>query len=441
MNGEKIKNKGNKKYYEGEYDISDFNELMYETTIEVFNTKTDENNCLTLDGKKNIKNPIGDGVSLLENISYFTSRKINKRAKNSYLDIYYIKNLGEGYGAGFSDFDRYAFKKFLYSEGGMSRLAMYSEYLGWMQRNDVCKLFKGNACDIKAIIETIMNCKGAFLKDKSGDMETGFGMRLVTQETLQEIIRYRHNLDIKQENISADMERIEQRLLDHLFYSLNYEIGKAGQSGGIYEKESQRFLYDLDKKAYIKMFNRTSYKIYMRSIMFIDSNFSLQDYNNYFDMVMKHVEMVLAIISKEKGKKKYDMVNLMSDNDYDLVDDKKRTLLNIANTMISFYQKEEGGYRREYFGRYKMKSLKDWDNGFWEAYFQNGFLNVKLWSNRNVKKPIWYNINKENVMVYCGYMNFYFCDKEGMICYEVPKERRVIGKYNKKHELFLYFVG
>ena len=121
-NGRKLKNIGNKKYYEGEYDISDFNELMYETTIEVFSTKTDENGCLTLDGKKNMRNPICDGVSLLENISYFTSRKINKRAKISHLDIYDIGYFGEESETGFSSFDKYAFKKYLHAEGGMARL-------------------------------------------------------------------------------------------------------------------------------------------------------------------------------------------------------------------------------------------------------------------------------------------------------------------------------
>ena len=74
-NGEKKKNNGVSKFYDGKYDISDFDELMYETIIEIFNAKTDENNCLTLDSKKN-KNPICDGRSVLENISYFTSLKI-----------------------------------------------------------------------------------------------------------------------------------------------------------------------------------------------------------------------------------------------------------------------------------------------------------------------------------------------------------------------------
>lgn len=439
-NGRKLKNIGNKKYYEGEYDISDFNELMYETTIEVFSTKTDENGCLTLDGKKNMRNPICDGVSLLENISYFTSRKINKRAKISHLDIYDIGYFGEESETGFSSFDKYAFKKYLHAEGGMARLIMYTEYLEWLKRNDVHKLFKANACDIKAIIETIMNCEGTFLKDESGDMETGFGMRFATQKTLHEIIRFRHNMNIEQENISKDMELIEQRLLDHLFYSLNYKIGKAKESMGIYKKESGRCLYELNEKSYIKMFDRAGYEIYGKSIDFINSDINGSDFDNYFNIIKKYEEMVLDVISKGKGKK-YDMVNLISDNDYDLVDDKREALFNIANTMIACYQKKENEYRKNHFGGYKMKSLKDWDNGFWEAYFQDIFFNIKLWSNRNVKKPIHCKINKENVMVYCGYMNFYFCDKERMIYYEVPKERRVISSANKNHEIFMYNVG
>lgn len=63
------KNSGYNKFYDGEYDVSDFNELIYETVIEIFNSKTDEDNCLTLDGKKNVKIPICDGISLLKNIS------------------------------------------------------------------------------------------------------------------------------------------------------------------------------------------------------------------------------------------------------------------------------------------------------------------------------------------------------------------------------------
>ena len=44
-------------------------------------------------------------------------------------------------------------------------------------------------------------------------------------------------------------------------------------------------------------------------------------------------------------------------------------------------------------------------------------------------------------MVYCGYMNFYFCNTENKVCYYVPKDRRIIGRANKNHEIFMYNVS
>ena len=444
-NGQKMKNSSCSKFYEGEYDISDFNELMYETIIEIFNEKTDENKCLTLNGKKNEKYPICDGISLLRNISYFTSRKINKRAKNSYLDIFDTESWSEETDsenpwATNSRFDEYVVKKFFESKSKSSRLAIYAEYLEWLRKYDVHKLFKTNSCDIKAIIETIMNCEYTFIKDMSGNKEAGFGMRLVKQKMLQEIIKSRHNINIEQENISKDLEIIEQRLLDHLFYSLNCRIKKAEKSKRIYEKESERFLYGLDKNAYVKIFSRTSCEIYDKSISFINSDISSNDFDSYFRTIKKYEDMVIDIVSLEKGKKKYDMINLVLEND-DLVDDERKTLLDIVKTVIAYYQNKEEEYRRNKLSEYEIKEHIDWENGLWEAELESEILKIKLWSNKNVKKPIQHSINKEKLIVYCGYMNFYFCNVESKVCYRVPKDRRIISRANKNHEIFMYNVG
>lgn len=439
-NGKKAKNSGHSKFYEGEYDISDFNELMYETVIEIFNTKTDENKCLTLDGKKNEENPIYDGTSLLRNISYFTSRKINKRAKNSYLDVYGMEYGDKESQTDFSDFDKYAFKRYIESERGTSRLALYAEYLAWLKRNDVHKLFKVNACDIHAIIDTIMNRADIFMKDMSGDNEIGLGMRIVTQKKLQEMIMSRHNINIEQENISKDLEIIEQRLLDHLFYSLNYRIDKAVESKGVYEKESERFLYGSDEMQYIKMFSRISYKIYDESIRFINSDINSGDFDDYFREIKKYEDMIADIVSMEKGKKKYDMVNLMLEND-DLVEDERKTLADIASTVTLFYQKKEEEYIQDRLIGYSMKGLSKGGNGCWETKLEDDFLNIKFWSGRSVKKPIRHSIDKEKLMVYCGYVNFYFCNVEDKICYRVPKDRRIVSKANKNHEINMYDVS
>lgn len=68
-------------------------------------------------------------------------------------------------------------------------------------------------------------------------------------------------------------------------------------------------------------------------------------------------------------------------------------------------------------------------------------MNIKLFSNRNVKKPISHNINKEKLMVYCGFMNFYFCNIEDKTYYRVPKNKRIISRANRNHEFFIYNVG
>ncbi|MDE6128409.1 MAG: hypothetical protein K2G16_04365 [Lachnospiraceae bacterium] len=440
-NGKKIRNGGHSKFYEGKYDISDFDELMYETVIEIFSGKADENNCLTLDNKKNTKPPICDGESLLKNISYFTSRKINKRAKESYLDILEAEYFDEEQDIEFSYFDKYIFEKYLEAEGESSRLWMYAEYLEWLKSFDVHKLFKTNASDIRAIIETIMNCKETFIPNVSGDNETGFGMRLVKQEMLQKIIKSGFNIDIKQENISKNMEIIEQRLLNHLLYSLNYKIDKAAESKGIYEKESERFLYVADKKSYVKMFSRASCKIYKESSRFLNSNMSNLHFEGYFRIVKKYEDMIMNIVSSEKGKMKYDMVNVISENDDDLVNDKREALFHIAKTVISYSQKKEEAYKRNELGEFKISGLIDWEKGYWEAELEGEFLNMKLWTNKSVKNPIRRKINKEKLMVYDGFMNYFFCDIENKIGYAVPKNRRVISKSNKKHEVIMYSTG
>ena len=445
-NGKKKRNSGHKKFYEGKYDIFDLDSLMYEVVTEIFNKKTDANNYLTIDGKKNKKYPICDAISLLRNISYFISRKINKSAKNCCLDI-----CDTGYYDVEDDkicsyFDKKALEEFrklenLESEDDTSRLSIYSEYLGWLKRNDIHKLFKANACEIHAILDTIMNTDDVFRKDDmTGDKEIGFGMRLVTQEKLREMIKSRHHIRVEQGNLSKDLEMIEQRLLDHLFYSLSYRIAKAKGSDGIYEKESERFLQELDNKAYTKIFNRTSYIIYDASFSFINSNANSNDFDDYFRIIKKYEDMVIDIVSLEKGKRKYDMVNLILEED-DLVDDKRKTLLDIGKTVITYYQKKENEFERNHLSSYKSGKLVDWEKGCWEAELQGEFMNIKLFSNRNMKKPVQHNINKEKLMVYSGYSNFYFCNIEDRICYSLPKNRRIISRANRNHEFSMYDVG
>lgn len=437
-NGVKLKNCNCSKFYEGEYDLSDFNEIMYWTIIEIFNKKTDADNCLTLYDKKNVKIPICDGLSLMKNISYFTSIKINERAGKSYLDISDIVSYGEeseeDVESEISNFDKYAFEEFLKSENNGMRLLIYEECLEWLNKNDVYKLFKLSARDIKAIIETVMNVKDTFITDVEDGVELGLGMHLVKQKVLQEIIRDRHNINVAQANISKDLEIIEQRLLDHLFYSLNYRIDKAEESSGIYEKESERFLYKMDHTAYSKMFSMISYTVYKASVAFVNSNMDGKDCNVYFEVVKKYDNLVIDIVSLEKGKKKYDMCNLILGN-YDLIEDKRSALINIANVIITYCQNEEKDYIKGKFAGYSKKKTVDFTNGYWETVLDSEFLNVDFWSSKSVKKPIRHRIDREELMIYCGYMNFYICDTESKIYYSLPKDRRIVSRANRNHEI------
>lgn len=443
-NGVKLKNCNCSKFYDGEYDLSDFNEIMYWTIIEIFNKETGADNCLTLYGKTNKKVPICDGISLLKNIAYFTSIKINERAGKSYLDISDIVNYGdkseEDEESEISNFDKYAFDKFFESKSSGMRLLIYEECLEWIKRNNVHKLFKLSAHDIKAIFETIMNVKDTFIMDIEDGVELGLGMHLVKQKVLQEIIRHRHNINVEQGNLSRDLEIIEQRLLDHLFYSLNYKIDKAEESSGIYEKESERFLYKTDHAAYIKMFNRTSYTVYKASVAFINSSMDGKDYNGYFELVKEYDDLVMDIVSLEKGKKKYDMCNLMVESNNDLVEDKRIALINIANTIIAYCQNEEKGYVMEKLGEYRKRKTVDFANGYWETILENEVLSINTWSSKRIKKPIRHRMGREKLMIYCGYMNFYICDMENKIYYSLPKDRRIISRANKNHEIKIYNI-
>lgn len=442
-NGVKIERNNCSKFYESEYDVSDFNELMYETIIEIFNKETDANNCLTLYGKKNSKFPICDSISLLKNISYFTSIKVNNRAEKSHLDISDIGSFNEeseeDAKGEISYYDKYAFKEFNESKNSGSRLSMYEEYLEWLKRNDIYKLFKINARDIDVIIETIMNVKDTFKTDIEDGIEVGLGMHLVKQKVLQEIIRCRHNINIEHGNISKDLEIIEKRLLDHLFYSLNYKIDKAEESKGIYKKESERFLNKLNNDVYTKMFSWTSYTLYNESILFINSDIDSIDCNSYFEIIKKYEDLVIDIVSPEKGKKKYDMCNLILEND-DLVEDKRSALVNVANTIIAYCQNREKDYKKEKIGEYREKRIVDFSKGYWETILGNEFLTINFWSSKSVKKPIKHRVDREKLMVYCGYMNFYICDIESKVYYSLPRDRRIISRSNKNHKIKMYNV-
>lgn len=91
-------------------------------------------------------------------------------------------------------------------------------------------------------------------------------------------------------------------------------------------------------------------------------------------------------------------------------------------------------------GEYRKKKTVDFANGYWETVLDSEFLNVDFWSSKSVKKPIRHRIGRDKLMIYCGYMNFYICDMESKIYYSLPKDRRIISRANKNHEIKIYNV-
>lgn len=429
-------NGSHSKFYSGEYEITDIDSVVYHTILEIFTKKTDGNNCLTIDGKKNNDVPIGDGISLMKNISFFVSIRINKRQESIRLNVPAIGKWDEDEKElTFPLLDMYDFRAYVESDeyigqhGTPSRLPLYEDCLAWLNRNDIHDLFRSDAKDIREIIETILRYPDVFKKEV-WNAKKDISMRFVTQEDLQDIIRSRCGLNIKQENISQDLKIIEQRLLDHLFYFLNYRIGKAEASKGFFDKESQRYLYELDEKSYIKIGSSVSHEIYYGSIHFL----KFKDFKNYFMLIERYEDMILEIISMEKGKKKYEMVNLIFEQ-YDLVEDKDKTMIDIADTIMKYYINKEREYREIDLNEYKIKSLNDWDKGYFDAEIDGDILKIRLFSSIYVKNPIRHSIDKDKLKIYCGYVNFYFCNLEDKICHMVPKNRRIISKSDKKHNV------
>lgn len=150
--------------------------------------------------------------------------------------------------------------------------------------------------------------------------------------------------------------------------------------------------------------------------------------------------MVKEIVALDKKEKNYDLINLILKKDIDLVDNKLEVLLKIANIIILYYQKREEEYRKNLLGDYKKKAFTDWNDRCWEATLDSENLKIRLRSSREVKNPVRHSINRKNLFVYCGCMNYYFCDTEEKECYCVPKNRRVITKSNKKHEISIYDI-
>lgn len=437
-NGKKIKYQTYKKYYEGEYDITELVEIMYEVIISIFLNEPDGNGCVTFNGKKNKDVPIIDGVSLLRNISYFCCYEANERQRIRHNDISGIEDRKDGSRSeNISIYDGYSFEKWQHEEaekwnnkGEILRLLVYADVLEWLRKHkgNAISLFKRDSYEVQSIIDTIL------ANEKVFENEIDECLKMVKQKELQRLIYEQTGKRIELTNISTGLKLIEQRIIDHLFYSMNYKVGddKKEQAGS---KINNGYLRELDNKRYIKLFGRESMFIYkICSLCLGDMN-----EERFLDYIREHDDAVIPILSLAKGKRKYDMINLIQCN-LDVIDDDTsygQIVIDIAQTLIHYYHKAEDAKIAELKKQYKFTDrFTSGKSQMWEADLLADCLRIRFWADENTKHSVSHKISKDNLLIYEGYDNFYFCDESEMVCFLVPKGKRVITKSDSLHNIF-----
>lgn len=418
--GRRIKN-GYRKFHEGKYDTSDIPELMIEIVIKIFQDK------LTSD------EPIINATTLLGNIKYHLEREIGKANDILYKNIPELKKSADydGEESHQSYFDEFSEKRWIDSQRNIERLLIYSDCLKWLIKNDIHKLFREDSDDIHTIIDAILECEHMF---KSKNQE---GLTKEPYKKLQEYILNVTGKNISDNNISMDMGIVEQKLLNHLMYALNYEIIRAPENSNFSKNESKRLLKELDPKRYFKLFGRENSNVYEYCTDYLKS-VNYYSYKNFLIALKRYDDIVFPILEKVKGKKKYDMINLLT-YDMDVIEENiYKVASNIAETLITHYQKIEKEYIYNFLDQYNIiDRFSTGKSKYWQANYSDKKkrLNLKFFSDADIKCPVSVKFKKKELMVYEGYENFYFCNTESKCCYCVPKDSRVIWKSDKDHKI------
>ena len=425
------------KYYCGKYNISEFSEILQEVVIELFQTELDDNGCATYNGKRN-NIPIIDGGSLLKNISYFFVAKINKEQSKRYMDIFEEDDLAQG-----SLFDLTIMKEWEYKENERwsdyreeMRLIVYTDILEWIRehRNSIYSLFKRDSYEIQAIIDTILASEEVFISEGDGRLQ------LVTQKELQTLIYEHTGKIITPTNISVNMKIIEQRLIDHLLYTLNYRIGCADKkqtANKVKRLYTSCELQELENKQYFKLFGRENMFIYKLCYLYNMSIVKNQEF--FLKQIKEHSDAIIPVLSLVKGRKKYDMINLICGN-LDVIDSDishNQLIGDIAHTLLDQYKMSETVKIAELKRQYEViDRFTCGKSQIWEAEINEKNLKIRFWRNENVKHPVDCEIARNNLLVYEGYENFYLCNEAEILCYIMPKCKRAITKSDSSHNIF-----
>ncbi len=412
---------GYRKFHKGKYDTSDIQELMIEIVVKIFQ------------GKLTSNKPIINATTLLGNIKYHLEREIGKANDILHKNIPESKNNidYDGEETYYSYFDEFSEKRWMDSQRDIDRLLVYSDSLKWIIKNDIHKLFREDSDDIHAIIDGILRYNRMF---KSKNQE---GLMKDPYKKLQEYILRTTGRNISDHNIPVAIKTMEQNLLNHLMYALNYEIIRAPENSNLSKNESKRVLKELDPKRYFKLFGRESMNIYEYCTEYLKS-VDYYSYENFLSTIKKYDDIVIPILEKKKGKKKYDMVNLLT-YEIDVVEEDIATVSDyIAETLIAHYQEIEKDYICNFLDQYNIiDKFGTGKSKYWQANFNDKKkrLNLKFFSDADIKHPVSVKFKKKELLAYEGYKNFYFCNTESKCCYCVPKDNRVIRKSDKDHKI------
>ena len=393
-----------KKYFDGEYDVSDASEMVYMILLELFTAALDSDCCATINNtKSNI--PIVDAESLLKNLSYFTDVEMNKRGSIAYLDVCpdmeaNTSDSKDDEQVELSLFDIYSYKAWESKSKRKRSLRrrMYADILKLMEHDmdAVVGLFKSDSVAILAIIKTILECDSTYVND--GDDE-----KMVTQEQLCDIVKANTGRKIEQNNIPLCFQIMRTRIMDYKLFSAN---------------------------KYYRLFGAEEEEAYARCKHYISQKRGLMNYMH------RHKDLLYPILNDAPYSQRYDMVNLLQ-GDYDVLSDKPQPdiLMDIAQRIVAYYEKsEESKIAIMLTGYTVMDRFVSGKSKLWNTYICGGLLQIRFYSNEQIKYPVIVKIPLDALMVIEGAANYYICDSDKKIAYILPKtERKRIAKTKKEN--------
>lgn len=390
-----------KKYFPGEYDISDLNEMMYLILTELFIGELDKGKYVTI-GDETSSIPITDGEALLKNISFFLDKQLNGRGKKAYKDIGDICN-DDTDNEELSLMDVHSARKWYEAKGKTARQWIYADILRFFEKDigTVYDLFNTDSTAIRAIIKTVLECKDSFVDDE-----------FLLQEEFCEMVERYTGKHIQRNNLPQCFITIRQRIMDYMMFSLNYDIG----SGGL--------LPHGESKLHFRLYGRQQMELYNLCV-----DFKCMGCKKFIRNIKEYDHIIMPAIEKKSGKLKYDMFNLMQGQMDVLNEPPGEIAKEIRVVLLSYFKENEKKKIQDELQEYMFNDRFSAGKAkYWNIDLDESEIKIKLWSRAAVKYPVKITISRKNLLVYDGFANYYICDTKKKISYCLPKEKRKVIK-------------